>query len=68
MASIAGVDGQVHDDLLEHAGVSLDGGEAGRVLGGDGHILAEQPGEHVGEIAQDGVKIEDAELRHLLCG
>ena len=39
---VAGIDGEVHDDLLDHAGVRLDQGEFGRRIEFERDGLAEQ--------------------------
>src|ERR1035441_4581750 len=63
---VAGVHGQVHDDLLEHADVGLDMQQVGGIVGVQGDVFAQQPLEHLGKVLEDGVNLEDLGLDDLL--
>ena len=62
---VAGVDRQVHQHLLDLAGVGLD--RAGLADGADVEleVLADQAPQHAIELADDGVEIDDARLDDL---
>ena len=63
---VAGVDGEVHEDLLHHAGVRLHEGElrGGIELQGDG--FAEQPLEHFRQVADHLAQVERHGLHDIL--
>ena len=63
---IAGVDREVHDDLLQHAGVGFQRGKAGGIFRLHRDVLAQQAGEHVGQVAEDGIEVNNLGLQHLL--
>ncbi len=63
--SVAGVHGEIHDDLLEHAGISVNAGRLGTVIRHQGDVLAEQPLQHVGKVLQDKVEVQDLGLDYL---
>ena len=49
---VAGVDGQVHDDLLDLAGVGLDRPRPGSSDGGQLDVLADHPAEHLLDVGR----------------
>src|SRR4051794_29803150 len=62
---IAGVDGEVHDDLLHHAGIGIDGGKPLGVPGFENNVLPEEPVQQLDHVAKDGIDIEHAGLHDL---
>jgi hypothetical protein len=63
---VAGVHHEVDDDLLDVALVGVDGGEAGGELAAEVNVLADELGEHLVQIAHDGVQVEHLGLHDLL--
>src|SRR5215831_10195204 len=64
--TVAGIDGKVHDDLLDLAGIGLDAAEAGLGQGDEIDGLADQALEHGLHARDDVVEIEDLGRQHLL--
>src|SRR2546423_7609545 len=63
---IAGVDGEVHEHLLDLAGVSFDLAE-GRIEGEvELDVLADQARQHLFHVGDEGVEIEDDGFENLL--
>jgi hypothetical protein len=62
---VAGVDGQVHDDLFEHAGVGFDARQIRQATEFQRDVLAEQARKHVRHIAKDRVQLDEFRLEHL---
>ena len=63
---IAGVDGQVHDDLIDLSWIGAHGAD-----GGTGHhhkvdVLADHAGQHFKVFGDDFVQIENFRSEHLL--
>ena len=63
---VAGVDREVHDDLLDLAGsaLTLPSPRPGAVHEVD--VLADEPPEHRLDVADDRVQVEDLRREHLL--
>ena len=55
---VAGVDGQVQQHLLHHAGVGLDHRRRLAVIQLQRHVLAQKPAEHVRHVADDFVHVQ----------
>ena len=62
---VAGVDGEVHQHLLELAGVRPGEAQAGRELGAKLDVLADDPAEHPVDAGDDGVEVDGPELEQL---
>jgi hypothetical protein len=62
---VAGVDGEVHEDLLDLARVGLDAAELGIELGGQLHVLADGAPQELVDARHRGVEVEDLGLQHL---
>ena len=63
---VAGIDGQVHDDLLDHAGVRLHQGQFGRRIEFERDGLAEHALEHLGQVADHLAQVERLGLHDVL--
>ncbi len=63
---IPGVDGEVHNDLFDLAGVGLDPPQVWGQGRRQRDVSADEPPEHCLEIAHDAVQVEDLGLKHLL--
>ena len=63
---VAGVDRQVHDDLLELAGVGAHAAEVLAQRDRQPHVLADEAAEHLLHLLDDVVEVADAGLDHLL--
>ena len=55
---VAGVDGQVHDHLLDHAAVAMNEGILRGRLKFERDGFAEEPLQHLGHVADDVLQIE----------
>ena len=62
---VPGVDGEVHDDLLDLARVRLDVAQAVRQRSGETYVLADDAAQHPVQLPDDRVEIEDAGLQDL---
>ena len=56
---------EVHDDLLDHAGIAFDRGNARAVLGFQGNVFAEEAMQHLGQVAQHRVQVQHLGLHDL---
>ena len=63
---VAGIDGQIEQDLLDHAQVGLDGGKAGGEIHLQGDVLAQDAAEHLGDVVDDFVQIHHLRMELLL--
>ena len=63
---VAGVDGQVHDDLLDLARIDMHAAGLAAQHQLDHDVLADQPGQHSRDVADQIVEIEALGLEHLL--
>ena len=63
---ITGVDREVHDHLLDLAGIRPHGGEVGREPRGELDVLAQQPAQHVLRFRHEAVQVDHFRLHHLL--
>ena len=63
---VAGVDHQVHDDLLDLSRVGLDPAERLPLHGGHLDVLSDHAAEHLVEVREEGVEIQHPGLDHLL--
>ena len=59
---VAGVDGEVDQDLLDLAGVGGDGGQVAGQVGGELDVLAEGPLEQLADVGDEVVEVQDAGL------
>ncbi|MFN7979785.1 MAG: hypothetical protein U0P30_16745 [Vicinamibacterales bacterium] len=55
---VAGIDREVHHDLLELPAVDLDGADVGGERGLETHVGADEPLQHVGQPGDGGVEID----------
>ncbi len=62
---IAGVDREIHDDLLQHACVRLHGRQVGRIAALQRDVFTEDPLQHFQNLAEHGVQVETADLHRL---
>ncbi len=62
---VAGVQGEVDDDLLDLAGIGVDVGGGGRAAR-DLDVLADQPAQQLGGLLDHRAEREDLGLQHLL--
>ena len=63
---IAGVDSQIHDDLLDHAGISFNGENAIGATQLQSDVLAEKAMEHFDHVTEDRIQVQNLGLHHLL--
>ena len=63
---VAGIDDEVHDDLLDLAGIGVDIAERGIVGGGEFDVLADEAAQHFIHAGDDFVQLNDAGLEDLL--
>ena len=62
---VAGVDGEIQQHLLHHAGVGFDHRAGIAVIQLQRHVLAQKPPEHVGHVADDFVHVQPLGLDEL---
>ena len=63
---VAGIEGQVHDDLLDLPGIGLHRAEIACRYGQDFNVLSNQPAQQGIQIHHDVIQIDDARRKHLL--
>ena len=63
---VAGVDGEVDEHLLDHAGIGLDEGQLGGVTALQVDVLADDPLEHLGQVRDHFVQHQRLGLHDLL--
>ena len=63
---IAGIDRQVHDDLLDLAGIGLDRAKVRARDHDQIDVFADQAGEHLQVFRDDAVQVEHLGCEHLL--
>jgi len=63
---VARVDGEVQEDLFEHAEVGLDGGQRGGKVEIQRDVLAEDAPQHLADVADRLIQINELGLEHLL--
>ena len=63
---VAGVDGQVHQHLLDLRRVDADAPEGGVEPRHDLDVLAEERPQHARGVRDEGVEVDDLRLQHLL--
>ena len=63
---VAGVDGEVHDDLIDLAGIGVDGAEGGAGNHDEIDVFADHAGEHFQVFGDDLVEVENLGGEHLL--
>ena len=62
---VTSVDGQVHDDLLELAGISFHPTQGGVHPGDQLDILADQAPQHFLKVPDDGIEVHHLRIEHL---
>ena len=62
---VARVDREVHQDLLELAGVRPGVAQAGREHRAELDVLADDPAEHAVDAGDDGIEVDDPGLEQL---
>jgi len=65
---VACVDGQVHENLLELAGIGLDGFERGVEDADELDVLADQAPQQLLYLDDDGVEVEHCRLKQPVYG
>ena len=65
---VAGVDDEVHQHLLELAAVHLDGADVRLGAHVDRDVLADQPAEHLVQLGDERVDVEERRFHELLPG
>ena len=62
---ILGVDGEVHQDLLDLRTVGADGPQVGGPAEADIDVLADRAAQDAAEFPDDGIQVRDLHLQHL---
>ena len=62
---VARIDRQVEQDLLDHAQIGLDGGQAGGKIHLQGDVLAQDAAEHLGNIVDNFIQIHHLGMEFL---
>jgi hypothetical protein len=63
---VAGVDGQVDQNLLQHPRIGLDGWEARGKIHAQGNILAQNAAEHFADLVDDLVQVGHLQMEFVL--
>jgi len=63
---VTGIDGQIHDDLLDLARVGAHAPQPRRRHGDQMNVFTDQPLEHPIHVGRDGVEVKYFGLEHLL--
>ena len=63
---VPGVDGQIHDDLLDLAGVGLRVPESRAEDGDEGDVFSDQAPEHLAHLRDHGIQVQHHRIQHLL--
>src|SRR5207249_11048989 len=63
---VAGIDGQIHDDLLDLARVGVHAPQPRRRHGDQTNVFADQTLEHLVNVGQDSIEVQHFGLEHLL--